>query len=138
VRQVILNLLSNAIKFTPSGGEILLKVGWTAGGGQYASVRDNGPGIPPDEIPIVMSTFGQGSIAIKSAEQGAGLGLPIVQALMHMHDGAFELKSKLREGTEAIACFPRSRVMEALGPVTDEPDPAEQRVRASRNWLRAG
>jgi two-component system cell cycle sensor histidine kinase PleC len=95
------------------------------------SVRDNGSGIPPEEIPIVLSSFGLGSIAIKSAEQGAGLGLPIVQALMTMHDGTFELKSKLREGTEVIAAFPRSRVMEALPPV-----PEEQR-RGAR-WLRAG
>jgi len=117
VRQVTLNLLSNAIKFTPSGGEVLVRVGWTAGGGQYVSVRDNGPGIPPDEIPIVLSAFGQGSIAIKSAEQGTGLGLPIVQALVAMHGGQFELKSKLREGTEAIAIFPPTRVMEAMPPM---------------------
>ncbi len=114
VRQVILNLLSNAVKFTPTGGEIRITAGWTAGGGQYVSVRDNGPGIPPEEIPIVLSAFGQGSIAIKSAEQGTGLGLPIVQALVAMHGGQFELKSKLREGTEAIAIFPASRVMEAM------------------------
>ena len=73
VRQIVLNLLSNAVKFTGSGGEILVRVGWTAGGGQYVSVKDNGPGIPEDEIPIVLSAFGQGSIAIKSAEQGTGL-----------------------------------------------------------------
>ena len=109
VRQIALNLLSNAIKFTPTGGEITIKVGWTSGGGQYLSIRDNGPGIPPEEIPIVLSSFGQGSLAIKSAEQGAGLGLPIVQALMRMHDGTFELKSKLREGTEAIATSRQSR-----------------------------
>lgn len=114
VRQVILNLLSNALKFTPSGGTIWLKVGWTAGGGQYVSVRDTGPGIPEEEIPIVLSSFGQGSIAIKSAEQGTGLGLPIVQALVHMHEGSFDLKSKLRQGTEVIATFPKSRVMEEL------------------------
>ena len=120
VRQIALNLLSNAIKFTPTGGEITIKVGWTSGGGQYLSIRDNGPGIPPEEIPIVLSSFGQGSLAIKSAEQGAGLGLPIVQALARMHDGTFELKSKLREGTEAIACFPLSRVMEALPPIREE------------------
>lgn len=114
IRQIALNLLSNAVKFAPSGGEILVRVGWTAGGGQYISVRDNGPGIPADEIPIVLSAFGQGSIAIKSAEQGTGLGLPIVQGLLDMHGGSFELHSKLREGTEAIAIFPATRVMEEL------------------------
>ncbi|MDH6229577.1 two-component system cell cycle sensor histidine kinase PleC [Mesorhizobium soli] len=114
VRQIALNLLSNAVKFTPPGGEILVRVGWTAGGGQYLSVKDNGPGIPPEEIPVVLSAFGQGSIAIKSAEQGTGLGLPIVQGLIAMHGGEFQLHSKLREGTEAIAIFPLSRVMEVL------------------------
>jgi two-component system cell cycle sensor histidine kinase PleC len=114
VRQITLNLLSNAIKFTGAGGEIRVRVGWTAGGGQYISVKDNGPGIPADEIPVVLSAFGQGSIAIKSAEQGTGLGLPIVQGLLAMHGGEFELHSKLREGTEAIAIFPLSRVMEEL------------------------
>src|SRR5579872_1814031 len=51
VRQVALNLLSNAIKFTPPGGSISIKIGWTAHGGQYFSVKDTGPGIPEDEIP---------------------------------------------------------------------------------------
>jgi two-component system cell cycle sensor histidine kinase PleC len=121
MRQVTLNLLSNAVKFTPTGGEIRVKVGWTAGGGQYLSVKDNGPGIPQDEIPVVLAAFGQGSIAIKSAEQGTGLGLPIVQGLVSMHDGEFELRSKLREGTEAIAMFPRTRVMENLPAVPAAP-----------------
>jgi two-component system cell cycle sensor histidine kinase PleC len=132
VRQITLNLLTNAIKFTPSGGEIAIKVDWAEGGGQYLSIRDNGPGIPEEEIPIVLSAFGQGSIAIKSAERGAGLGLPIVQALMQMHDGTFELKSKLREGTEVIATFPQSRVMEALPPIDRDPP------KRGGGWLRAG
>ncbi len=130
VRQVVLNLLSNAIKFTPPGGEIAIKAGWTAGGGQYVSIRDNGPGIAEEELPIVMSAFGRGAIAIKSAEQGTGLGLPIVQAMMRMHDGTFELRSRLREGTEAIACFPRSRVMDPLPPVIDEFDYRQDRRKA--------
>lgn len=112
IRQITLNLLSNALKFTPTEGSICLTVGWTSKGGQYLSVKDNGPGIPEEEIPIVLSSFGQGSIAIKSAEEGTGLGLPIVQAMMQMHDGKFELKSKLRAGTEAIATFPSSRVLD--------------------------
>ena len=124
-RQIVLNLLSNAVKFTPRGGEIVVSVGWTAGAGQYVCVRDNGPGIPEAEIPIVLSSFGQGSVAMKSAEQGTGLGLPIVQALVKLHNGEFQLVSRLREGTEAIAVFPQSRVLEVM-PAIDDPDwPAE-------------
>lgn len=117
LRQITLNLLSNAIKFAPSGSVIRVRVGWTAGGGQYISVKDNGPGIPEDELPLVLSAFGQGSIAIKSAEEGTGLGLPIVQGLLALHGGEFKLLSQLREGTEAIAILPSHRVMEELPPV---------------------
>lgn len=117
VRQVTLNLLSNAVKFTPSGGEIRVKLGWTAGGGQYLAIKDNGPGIAEEEIPVVLSAFGQGSVAIKSAEQGTGLGLPIVQAILAKHGGEFVLKSKLREGTEGIAILPAKRVLESMAPV---------------------
>jgi two-component system cell cycle sensor histidine kinase PleC len=123
VRQICLNLLSNAIKFTPQTGEIWLKVGWTAAGCQYFSVRDNGPGIPESEIPIVLDSFGQGSNAIKSAEQGAGLGLPIVKSLVELHGGTFSLKSKLREGTEVVVTFPPERVMAALEPVVEASPP---------------
>ena len=121
IRQVTLNLLSNALKFTPTGGEITVKVGWTAKGGQYLSIKDSGPGIPEDEIPLVLSSFGQGTIAIKHAEPGTGLGLTIVQALLHTHQGRFELKSKLREGTEAIAYLPKERVAKHV----DAPPPLE-------------
>jgi two-component system cell cycle sensor histidine kinase PleC len=114
IRQIALNLLSNAVKFTPAGGAIYVKVGWTAGGGQYLSVRDTGPGIPEDEIPTVLSSFGQGSNALKTAEQGAGLGLPIVRGMVDLHGGTFTFKSKLRVGTEVIVTFPAERVMQAL------------------------
>jgi two-component system cell cycle sensor histidine kinase PleC len=123
IRQIALNLLSNAIKFTPQGGEIWIKVGWTASGGQYFSVKDTGPGIPEDEIPVVLASFGQGSNAIKSAEQGAGLGLPIAKSLVDLHGGTFTLKSKLRVGTEVIIALPPERIMAALAPMS-EPSPA--------------
>ncbi|WP_244513390.1 sensor histidine kinase [Devosia insulae] len=120
IRQVVLNLLSNAIKFTPQSGKVHLMVTRSGDGGQLLSVRDNGPGIPENEIETVLSSFGQGSLAQKTAEQGAGLGLPIVQKIMELHQGRFDLFSKLRFGTEVIATFPRARVMDALAPVVEK------------------
>jgi two-component system, cell cycle sensor histidine kinase PleC len=130
IRQVCLNLMSNAVKFTPPGGEIWLKVGWTAAGGQYMSVKDTGPGIPEEEISIVMSKFGQGSNAIKSAEQGTGLGLPIAKNLVELHGGTFTLKSKVRIGTELIATFPPERVMAALAPIKEIAPPLQPQADA--------
>jgi two-component system cell cycle sensor histidine kinase PleC len=123
IRQICLNLLSNAIKFTPQTGDIWLKVGWTASGGQYISVKDTGPGIPEEEIPIVLASFGQGSNSIKSAEQGAGLGLPIAKSLVDLHGGTFTLKSKLRIGTEVIVTFPPERVVAAMAPMPETAPP---------------
>jgi two-component system cell cycle sensor histidine kinase PleC len=128
VRQATLNLLTNAIKFTPHGGSVIIKVGWTAAGGQYVSIKDTGPGIPPEEIPIVLSTFGRGSLAHKNAEEGTGLGLPIVKGLVELHGGQFRLTSKLRQGTEAVVIFPRERVMDASrAAVLDAPPEAQDR-----------
>jgi len=151
LRQICLNLLSNAIKFTPQGGEIWLKVGWTASGGQYMSVKDTGPGVPEEEIPIVLASFGQGSNSIKSAEQGAGLGLPIAKSLADLHGGTFVFKSKLRIGTEVVVTFPPERVVAAMAPMTeqapsitpsalDEPmlTPEERRRLSRRPLFRAG
>jgi two-component system cell cycle sensor histidine kinase PleC len=114
VRQIALNLLTNAIKFTPQGGQVTIKAGWTMAGGQYFSVKDTGPGIPEAEIPVIMSSFGRGSMAQKNADEGTGLGLPIVKGLVELHGGSFTLRSKLREGTEVVVVFPPERVMSAL------------------------
>lgn len=132
VRQVVLNLLTNAIKFTPSGGSVFIKVGWTAVGGQYISVRDTGTGIPADEIPVVLSSFGRGSLAQKNAEEGSGLGLPIVKGLVELHGGQFMLKSEVGVGTEAIVIFPPERVMDALAPIEMTPEQhGDYRARAA-------
>jgi len=149
IRQICLNLLSNAIKFTPQTGEVWLKAGWTASGGQYVSIKDTGAGIPEEEIPIVLASFGQGSNSIKSAEQGAGLGLPIAKSLVDLHGGTFTLKSKLRIGTEVVVTFPPERVVAAMAPLPEhappivsngEPDisPEQKRRLSRRPLFRAG
>ena len=114
IRQICLNLLSNAIKFTPNGGTVTLSVGVNENGEQYICVNDTGPGIPEDELPRVMSSFGQGSLAHETAEGGTGLGLPIVHGLIALHEGTFKLETKLRAGTKVTVTFPLKRVMEAM------------------------
>jgi two-component system cell cycle sensor histidine kinase PleC len=109
--------LSNALKFTPRGGRVTLTVAGTPDGGQMLSVKDTGPGIPEEEIPRVMQAFGQGSLAHQTAEGGTGLGLPIVQNLVALHGGTFELRSELRKGTEAVVCLPKNRVLRTIPPL---------------------
>ncbi len=117
VRQICLNLVTNALKFTPRGGRVDIVVKNTPDGGQVLSVKDTGPGIPKEEIPKVMQAFGQGSLAHHTAEGGTGLGLPIVQNLVDLHGGTFELLSELRKGTEAIVTLPPGRVLRAMPPL---------------------
>jgi two-component system cell cycle sensor histidine kinase PleC len=134
VRQICLNLLSNALKFTPRGGRISLSVCANGNGGQTLSVKDTGPGIPPDEIPRVLQAFGQGSLAHETAEGGTGLGLPIVQNLIRLHGGTFELSSELRKGTQAIVSFPKSRVLRSMPP----PPIGQERQRQPAALLASG
>jgi two-component system cell cycle sensor histidine kinase PleC len=133
MRQIVLNLLTNAIKFTPQGGQVMVKVGWTMAGGQYFSVKDNGPGIPEEEIPLIMSSFGRGSMALQNADEGTGLGLPIVKGLVELHGGAFTLRSKLCEGTEVVVVFPPERVMNALPQMHPAPAAPRRRRASARN-----
>ena len=135
LRQITLNILSNAIKFTPQGGRVTIKVASQEGRGQYLSIRDTGPGVPEDEIAVVLSSFGRGSMAQKNAEEGTGLGLPIVRGLVELHGGEFVFKSKVREGTEVIVTLPGERVMNAL-PSLDPNAPTEAEL-AARRALRA-
>ena len=75
------------------------------------SFIDNGPGMPEEEIETAMQAFTRGSLAVKKAVDGAGLGLPIVKGLITLHGGQFELRSKPGQGTEATVVFPLARVL---------------------------
>jgi two-component system cell cycle sensor histidine kinase PleC len=113
LRQAFCHLLSNAIKFTPAGGHVTVKAGWTSRGGQYLTVSDDGPGIPAREIPLVLTSFGRGSLAVSTAAQGLGLGLAIAKGLVELHDGRFVLDSVSGFGTDATMIFPAIRVQPA-------------------------
>lgn len=111
VGQVIINLLNNAIKFTPSRGHVLVSARRASNGGVELSIKDDGPGIPSEEIEQAMSAFTRGSLATKKAVDGAGLGLSIVKGIMELHEGRVSIKSKPGQGTEVICEFPARRVL---------------------------
>jgi two-component system cell cycle sensor histidine kinase PleC len=111
VNQIAINLLTNAIKFSPPKGRVILSVRRTSAGAVALSVKDNGPGIPAQEVEQALSAFSRGSVAAKKAIDGAGLGLPIVKGLMEMHEGKIEIISDVGQGTEVICTFPASRVL---------------------------
>jgi len=98
--------------------------------GISVEVEDTGIGISPAEVPLLFREFQQLPNS-RRAEQGTGLGVPIVQALVHLHGGNFTLRSKLGVGTEAIATLPAKRVVSAFTRAMRPRAPAELRRAAT-------
>lgn len=99
VKQILLNLLSNADKYTPSEGEITVRIERGPNDQIVVSVIDEGVGIPPDEIGKVLEPFRQARVNPEISHHGTGLGLSISKKLMELQGGRLELESKIGEGT---------------------------------------
>jgi signal transduction histidine kinase len=99
--QVLLNLLSNAVKFCDSGrGRI--EIALSEGDGYLrVDVRDNGPGVSPEEQAVIFDKFRQAGDAMTSRPQGTGLGLPISRHIVEHHGGKLWVESRPGAG----ACF---------------------------------
>jgi PAS domain S-box-containing protein len=98
IRQILTNLLTNAVKFTPKGGRVMLAA--RRDGDQVElSVADTGIGIAQKDIAKVLEPFGQADNPHSRRQQGTGLGLPIVKALVEQSGGNFRLDSKVDAGT---------------------------------------
>ena len=134
VRQVTLNLLTNAIKFTPQGGSIVIKVGWTRTGGQYLSIRDTGPGIPRGRNPDRAVVFRP---RLACPEERRGRHRPRTadrQGPGRIARRRVPPQLEAAMGTEVIVIFPPERVMDALPALDPEaaPETAERRRRRAR------
>ncbi len=114
VKQMLLNLLSNAVKFTPEGGTVTLYTRLGEDGGFVLGVRDTGIGIAAEDIPKVLTPFGQVASAFTRRHAGTGLGLPLVNSFAEAHGGRLELASTPGEGTDATIAFPAERTVTAL------------------------
>ncbi|QLE48746.1 GAF domain-containing protein [Nostoc sp. C057] len=92
LQQVIWNILSNAIKFTPSGGQVKIKLG-QVGSQVQICVTDTGKGIAPEFLPYVFDYFRQADGATTRKFGGLGLGLAIVRHLVELHGGTVQVES---------------------------------------------
>ena len=105
VKQMLTNLLTNAVKFTPKGGRVLLSA--RLDGDQVElSVADTGIGIAQKDIAKVLEPFGQADNPHSRSQQGTGLGLPIVKALVEQSGGSFRLESRVDAGTTVSLRLP--------------------------------
>lgn len=86
VEQILGNLLSNAIHFTPQGGQISLTLS-SAPDAASLSVRDTGPGIPPEALPHLFERFYRADKSRSREGGGTGLGLTIARQLAEAHKG---------------------------------------------------
>jgi len=109
-KQILMNLIGNAIKFTPEGGRIEMAAR-QVGGEVKVEVRDNGPGIPPEDQQRIFEAFYRRAESGESVE-GSGLGLAITERLVQMHASQLGIESKLGEG----ACFCFSLPLLAIAP----------------------
>jgi PAS domain S-box-containing protein len=100
--QVLSNLVSNAVKFTPAHGTVTLSARQA---GEYVlfSVRDTGPGIPPEYVQHVFDRFWQ---ATKDGKKGLGLGLAIARGLTEAHGGTIWVESEEGEGATFLFTVP--------------------------------
>ncbi|MEU3300244.1 HAMP domain-containing sensor histidine kinase [Streptomyces sp. NPDC006678] len=99
LERAVVNVLDNAVKFSPPRGavEVLLDRG-------VLTVRDHGPGVPPEELPYVFERFWRSQSA--RALPGSGLGLSIVARTVHQAGGTVELRPAEGGGTVAVVSLP--------------------------------
>jgi two-component system, OmpR family, sensor histidine kinase KdpD len=86
LRQVLLNLLDNALKYSPDGGAVRLNV-TREGDDVLVSVRDEGLGIPPEQIEQIFERFHRVDSGRTRTIRGTGLGLAICNAIVQAHGG---------------------------------------------------
>ncbi len=113
--QVVANLLNNAAKYTPDGGRIEVALDRLDGQARI-TVKDNGIGIDPEALPHVFDMFAQVSSTRQDGHDGGlGIGLHIVQRIMHLHGGRIEGRSQGHgKGSEFTMSLPLAATPEPV------------------------
>lgn len=109
ISQVIDNLLSNAIKFSKPGTTI--KVSLESDNEEVIFyVKDQGPGIPPEDVEKLFAEFQKLSNKPTAGEKSTGLGMAIVKKIVDGHNGKVSVQSKVGEGAEFKISLPAGSI----------------------------
>lgn len=107
VTQVVENLLNNALKHTPQGTRVELAARLHTPDEVVVSLRDNGVGIPADDLPHLFERFYRVDKGRSREKGGTGLGLSIVKHIVQLHGGRVWVESTQGQGTTFFFSLPR-------------------------------
>ncbi len=100
IKQVFVNIIDNALKYTKQGGKIIT-VAEIVDDRITITVSDTGCGISEEDLPHVKEKFYKTNMTV----HGSGIGLAVVDEIVHMHNGTFDIDSILGKGTTVTICF---------------------------------
>lgn len=105
--RAVSNLVANAIRHAPDGGTVSISIQpaqGTASGQVVVTVHNDGPPIPPDELPHLFDRLFRGEYARTSP--GSGLGLTIARRIVSLHGGTIDISSSTADGTTVRVVLP--------------------------------
>jgi two-component system sensor histidine kinase BaeS len=114
IRQVLVNLLTNAHEYSPEGASIEVSAR-VAGAEVVIAVKDDGPGIPRDQLEHIFERFVRGDAGLTQRVGGTGLGLAISKSLVELHGGRLAVDSTVGRGSTFSFGLPLEAPTRAAG-----------------------
>ena len=116
IKQVFVNILDNAFKYSEQGGLVNV-VAIVDDGTLVIHFADNGCGIAEEDLPNIKKKFYKANLQVR----GSGIGLAVVDEIIKLHNGVFEINSELGVGTTVTVVFPVEKVaVEPVTPIIEE------------------
>ena len=105
IEQAVLILIDNAAKYSPADACVAL-VSCVHGSELVIEVTDAGPGIPPEDLPLIFDRFYQVGNRRRRKQGGSGLGLSIAKTIVEAHGGSISVDCRIHPGTRMTIRLP--------------------------------